>query len=101
MWLSASNVDLSSAARSLSLCAGRYTLQQADNLLLLRIKSQGRSQEAHVILLKDRSQDLGIGGATARKRSKLFVKLMAAPWCVHDDDLAWLIGDIEECVRDL
>src|SRR5690242_5542015 len=26
---------------------------------------------------------------------------MAAAWCVDDDDLAWLIGEIQECVRDL
>jgi hypothetical protein len=56
------------------------------------IRGQGRAQESHVILGKERSNHLRVGRPHARDRSKLFVKFMTAARGVDDDNFARLIG---------
>src|SRR5689334_3161262 len=84
------------------LLVARTPLRHSEaNDLLLRIKLQRRPQEAHIVLFKDRGQNLWIGWTIARKRPKFLVELMAAAGRVHHDDLAWLVGDIQESVGNL
>src|SRR5690242_11348848 len=71
-----------------------------DKVELSLIKAQWRSQQGHIVFLKDGSQYLRIRWATAGSRPKLFVKLVSSARRVDDDDLARLISKVQESVRD-
>src|SRR5690349_2220843 len=61
---------------------------------------QGRAQQGHPMLLEDGRDGLAIGIGTARDRPELLVELVAAAGRVNHNDLAGLICQVQERVRD-
>jgi hypothetical protein len=64
------------------------------------IGTQRRSQERHIIFLKERAEYFGVWWANPCRRSELFIKLVTAPRRIDDNDLTRLIREVEESVRD-
>src|ERR1035441_7445399 len=65
------------------------------------VGAQWRPQQRHVVLLEDRGDDRSVWCPVPGGGSKLFVEPVPPTGRVHHDDLARLIGQVEERVGDL
>src|SRR5215831_20413365 len=61
---------------------------------------QWRPQQGHPVSLEDGGNDLSIWIGTAGNWPELLVELVSASWRVDDHDLAGLIGQVQEGMRD-
>src|SRR5690242_7796108 len=64
------------------------------------VGGEWRAQQRHVVLLEDRCDRGAVGRPAPGEGAQLLVELVAAAGGVDNDDLARVVGQVEESVRD-